>query len=99
MPRSKKPSAKKKAYVPPAVAKAVTTFLWHGRVRYRCSECIFDSSTEAEALAHYQKTHVIPEPRKEVQHIETGLVDPSGDKIVRVEEVANGTDGTDSSTA
>lgn len=93
----------RKPYTPPVVTpaseakpakakKKITEFLWHGIIRYRCSTCGFDAASEGEAYMHYQKAHVIPAPRPVLTEIDTGLVSPGGDKIVRIEEVENGED-------
>ena len=95
----------RKPYTPPAVApapekapakaapkakKKIVEFLWHGLTRYRCVLCGFDAGTEDEVYRHYHKIHSPPKPRPVVTEIDTGLVSPEGDKIVRVEEVQNG---------
>lgn len=41
---------------------------------------------------HFKNIHMVPEPKPQVEEIDTGLVSPDGDKIVRVEEVQNGED-------
>lgn len=88
----KKTAPKKTPYSPPQVEQAWTTFTWHGRSRFRCAVCGFDTDNERDIHLHYKNTHVVPEPKPKVEQIDTGLVSPEGDKIVRVEEVPNGED-------
>ena len=82
--------AAKKPYTPPVATKAITEFTWRGQTRFKCSKCKFDTNSEAEAYSHYQQNHVVPKPK--IREVDTGLVGPGGDKIVKVEEVHDGED-------
>jgi hypothetical protein len=97
--RRKKTKAAPKAPVEKAEPKAETkpssrfeTFEWRGFTRYRCSECPFDAGSEEEVYLHFHKNHLSPKRQVEV---DTGLVSPSGDKIVKIEEADNGKSSTD----
>lgn len=72
--------------------KKFTEFLWHGLTRFRCSSCGFDASSEAEIYRHYHTDHILSQPKPVLTEVDTGLVSPQGDKIVRIEEVENGKD-------
>ena len=80
---------------PEAKKSPITEFQWRGTTRYRCSVCQFDSADEAEVYKHYQTNHIAA-PRKP-ETVDTGLVTASGDRIVRVQEVNDGTGTSDPS--
>ena len=90
--KSTKPKAAPRPKPAAKTEKRITEFKWHGRSRFKCSKCSFDAGTEAEAYRHFFNVHIEPKPKPEAEQIDTGLVNESGDKIVRVEEVQNGED-------
>jgi hypothetical protein len=81
----------------PGPAPKISTFMWRGQTRYRCSLCPYDSADESEAYKHYQTNHVVVPKGQRVETVDTGLVGPTGDRIIRVQEVNDGTGTPDPS--
>lgn len=67
------------------VTKAYSTGLWHGKVMYQCEYCPWSTLSEEEIEKHAAKH--ISDQQPKVRRVDTGLIGPSGGKIVREEEV------------
>jgi hypothetical protein len=67
------------------VKKAYSTKKWHDKVMYQCEICPFSTLDLEEAEDHQAMHRRKSQPR--VRQTDTGLVGPSGGKIVREETI------------
>lgn len=63
--------------------------LWHGKAMYQCLKCPWSTLNCVEMEKH--AADHLREERKKTRYVDTGLISPSGSKIVREEELSNGT--------
>jgi hypothetical protein len=59
--------------------------VWHGKAMYQCNVCPWSTLDCAEMEKHAAKH--LEERREKVRRVDTGLVGPSGGKIVREEVI------------
>lgn len=75
-----------------------TAGLWHGMPNYKCTRCGWSVVKSERAILEHVAKHIEADRAEAVAAAtrvavtDTGLVDPSGDKIVRKEVVEDGTD-------
>jgi hypothetical protein len=67
------------------VAKAYSTKSWHGKTMYQCEICPWSTLDHDEIEKHAARHQADAAPK--VRHVDTGLIGPSGGKIVREEVV------------
>lgn len=58
---------------------------WHGKISYKCGLCPWSTLSKEEIESHVTKHRAASAPR--AKRIDTGLIGPSGGKIVREEIV------------
>lgn len=66
-------------------SKKFTEKKWHAKPMYQCDRCSW-STLELEEMEKHSAKHDAEE-RPRVRHVDTGLIGPSGGKIVREEPV------------